>query len=102
MYEKVLNIGLTISFLVVNMRFRRKIGEKGQIVIPKDIREYVGLMPGDEVVMEVREKEVVIRSGVDPREFVESFCSVVGKKLTKKIDLEGLLEREAEERFALH
>ncbi|MEM3697261.1 MAG: AbrB/MazE/SpoVT family DNA-binding domain-containing protein [Candidatus Bathyarchaeia archaeon] len=84
------------------MRIRRRIGQKGQIVIPKDIREYVGIMPGDEVVMEVREKEVVIRSGVDPKDFVESFCRVAGKKLTKKIDLEGLLEQEAEERFALH
>ena len=71
-------------------------------MIPKDIRECVGIMPGDEVVMEVREKEVVIRSGIDPKDFVESFCSVTRKKLTKKIDLNGLLEKEAEERFALH
>jgi len=84
------------------MRFRRKIGNKGQIVIPKDIREYVGIMPGDEVVMEVREKEVVIRSGVDPKDFVESLCSITEKKLTRKIDLEKLLEEEAEERLALH
>ena len=84
------------------MRIRRKLGEKGQIVIPKDIREYVGLMPGDEVVMEVRGKEVVLRSGVNPRDFVETFCSVTGKKLTKKVDLERLLEKEVEERFALH
>ncbi len=83
------------------MRIRRKIGRKGQIVIPKVIREYAGIMAGEEVIMEVREGEVIIRSGVDPKEFVESFCSVAGKKLTKKIDLEGLLEREAEERFAL-
>jgi len=89
------------SFSVVYMRIRRKIGQKGQIVIPKVIREYAGIRAGDEVVMEVREGEVIIRSGVDPKEFVESFCSVPGKKLTKKIDLEGLLEQEVEERFAL-
>lgn len=52
--------------------------------------------------MEVRDKEVVIRSEVDPKDFVEDFCRVVGQKLTKKIDLEVLLEQEAEERFALH
>lgn len=102
MCEKVFYTGLTFSFFVVCMRIRRKIGQKGQIVIPKVIREYAGMMAGDEVIMEVREREVIIRSGVDPKEFVESFCSVAGKKLTKKIDLEELLEREAEERFALH
>jgi len=83
------------------MRIRRKVGRKGQIVIPKVIREHLGIMPGDEVVMEVREKEVVISSGMSPEDFVEDFCSIVGKKLTGKIDLERLLEQEAEERLAL-
>ncbi|MEM4142994.1 MAG: AbrB/MazE/SpoVT family DNA-binding domain-containing protein [Candidatus Bathyarchaeia archaeon] len=84
------------------MRIRRRVGQKGQIVIPKDVREYVGILPGGDVLMEVRDKEVVIRPEVDPKDFVEDFCRVVGQKLTKKIDLEVLLEQEAEERFALH
>jgi len=84
------------------MKLRRKIGQKGQIVIPKVVRESVGIKPGDEIVMEIREKEVVIKPGMDPEEFVESFCSVTGNKLTKKVDLERLLEQEVEERFALH
>ena len=84
------------------MKIRRKIGHKGQLVIPKVIREYVGIMPGDEVIMEVREKEVIIRSGVDPKDFIESFCSIARKKLTKKIDLERLMEKEIEGRLALH
>jgi len=84
------------------MKLRRKIGQKGQIVIPKVVRESVGIKPGDEIVMEIREKEVVIKPGMDPEEFVESFCSVTGNKLTKRVDLERLLEQEVEERFALH
>ena len=40
------------------MRVPRKIGPKGQIVIPKIIREYLGVKPGDTVILEVREKEV--------------------------------------------
>ncbi|MEM3378408.1 MAG: AbrB/MazE/SpoVT family DNA-binding domain-containing protein [Candidatus Bathyarchaeia archaeon] len=84
------------------MRIRRRVGQKGQIVIPKDVREYVGILPGGDVLMEVRDKEVVIRSEVDPKDFVEAFCRVVGQKLTKKIDLDVLHEQEAEERFALH
>lgn len=84
------------------MKLRRKIGQKGQIVIPKVVRESAGIKPGDEIVMEVKEKEVVIRPGMDPEGFVESFCLVTGRKLTKKVDLERLLEQEVEERFAVH
>ena len=84
------------------MRIRRKIGQKGQIVIPKVIRESAGIEPGDEILMEVRENEVVISPGVDPERFVESFCSVTERKLTKKLDLERLLEQEDEQRLALH
>lgn len=83
------------------MKVPRKIGPKGQIVIPKIIRDYVGIKPGDTVVIEVREGEIVIIPGRDPRDFVKGFCSVVKEKLTEKIDLERLIESEAEERFAL-
>ncbi len=84
------------------MKIRKKIGEKGQIVIPKIVRDYVGIEPGDEVVMEVRAKEVVITPGASPEEFVDGFCSVVKKKLTEKINLQSLIEQEVDERFALY
>lgn len=84
------------------MRIRRNVEEKGQIVIPKIVREHLGIKPGGEVVMEVRARELVITSGVSPEEFIETFCSVVKQKLTKKIDLEELIEREVKKRFALH
>ena len=83
------------------MRVLRKIGPKGQIVIPKIIREYLGVKPGDTVILEVREGELVIVPGTGPREFVEGFCSVVKDKLTEKIDLERLIESEVEGRLAL-
>ena len=86
---------------MVRIRILRKIGPKGQIVIPKIIRDYLGIKPGDTVVMEVREGEIAIIPGIDPREFVEGFCSVVKEKLTEKIDLERLIESEVEEGLAL-
>lgn len=79
------------------MNVRRTIGEKGQVVIPKDIRNYLGLRPGSEVLFEVKEKEVVIKHPLDPKKFVEDFCDVP-KKL-KKLDikkLEKILEEEYE------
>lgn len=86
---------------MVRIKIRMKVGQKGQIVIPKVVREYMGIKPGDEIVMEVREKEVIISPGVGPEDFIESFCSIVRKKLTNKVDLERLLEQEVEERFVI-
>jgi len=83
------------------MTFRRKLGRKGQIMIPKVVRESLGIGPGDEVVMEIRKKEVLIKPEVDPAKFVDDFCSITNKKLTKKVDLERLFEVEVEERPAL-
>jgi len=80
------------------MQIKRTLSEKGQIVIPKDIREYLGLKPGSEIVFEIRGKEVVIKSGKDPKEFVEEFCNVP-RKIKKKIDIKKLLEKQIEEEY---
>jgi len=61
-----------------------KPNEKGQIVIPKDIRVHLGLKFGSEIVFEVREKEVVIRPEQDAKRFVEEFTN--NPKKLKKID----------------
>lgn len=76
-------------------------GRKGQLVIPKIIREFPGVGPGDEVIMEVKGREVLIKPKIDPVKFVEEFCLRGKKKLTEKIDLERMLEGEVEERLVL-
>ncbi|MEM2082665.1 MAG: AbrB/MazE/SpoVT family DNA-binding domain-containing protein [Candidatus Bathyarchaeia archaeon] len=83
------------------MLIRRRIGPRGQIVIPKAFREYLGIGPGGEILMEAREGELAIRPGADPKAFVDGFCSAKGK-LTKKVDLRAILEEEAEDRLGLH
>jgi AbrB family looped-hinge helix DNA binding protein len=78
---------------------KRRVGEKGQIVIPKDVRDYLGLKPGSEVTLEVRGEELIIKPGVSPEKFVEEFVNVP-KKL-EKIDIDTLkrvLEEEHEVR----
>jgi len=102
LFGKVLNCGKTFSYLVVGMEIKRKLGQKGQLVVPKIVREFLGVKPGDEIIMEIRGKEVFIRPEVSPEKFVEAFCSVVHKKLTEKVDLEKLLEEEVEESLVLH
>ena len=71
-------------------------------MIPKVVRESLGIKPGDEVIMEVRGRELLIRPEKDPEKFVDDFCSIAKKKLTHKMDLKRILEEEVEERFALH
>jgi AbrB family looped-hinge helix DNA binding protein len=44
-----------------------RIGPKGQVVIPKRIREQVSLEPGDEVDVELREDEIVVTARRRPR-----------------------------------
>ena len=40
----------------------QKVGPKGQVVIPKKFRDELGIKPGDEVVVSLSEKGVLIQS----------------------------------------
>lgn len=42
-----------------------KVGTKGQVVIPKEIRDRIGIAPGDEVAFEADDMEVRIRRSAD-------------------------------------
>jgi len=87
---------------VVKLLIRRKLGPKGQIVIPKIIREYLGFESDTEVLMEVKEGGLVIKKRLDPTEFVEEFVSVSRQKLKKETDLEKIIGEEIESRTILH
>ncbi|MCP8308659.1 MAG: AbrB/MazE/SpoVT family DNA-binding domain-containing protein [archaeon] len=43
------------------MRIKVKLGEKGQLVIPKVVRESVGLRENKPAILEVKEKRIEIR-----------------------------------------
>lgn len=43
------------------MRIRVKLGDKGQIVIPKVVRESVGLVENGPAILEVKEKSIEIK-----------------------------------------
>lgn len=60
-----------------------KVSTKGQIVIPKDIREKMGLKPGDKIKIEILEgKKAIIQPATNPPR--EVFVNA-GEKLTKRI-----------------
>lgn len=71
---------------------RSKVSSKGQITLPKPIRDALGLRPGEEVVFELRNGEVVIR----PRRRVPLEELVGRLRSSRRFPGEGA-EREARE-----
>ncbi len=62
-----------------------KIGKKGEIYIPKRVRELAKLNPGDEVLVEVKGKELIIRKK-------ESVIDVLTEEAVSKVSVEELRE----------
>lgn len=77
------------------MKNRMRVGEKGQVVIPKDVREKAGIREGTEVTFELRNGEVVVRRAGPPVEsYVDYYSSTYSKKLDHQLDLKRLIEEE--------
>jgi antitoxin PrlF len=51
-----------------------RVGPKGQVVIPKAIRDRIGLHPGDEVAVALRDEEVVVVAVKGPRPLAGRFA----------------------------
>ncbi len=83
------------------MKMRRPLGQKGQIVIPKDLRNYLGLKEGGEVEFAVEDGKVLLRPALPPEEAVEAYVTVVKKKLKRHINIKKLIEEEVTNRVAL-
>ena len=80
----------------------KNIGPKGQVVIPKRMREALGLKPGVEVTLELRNQEIVIKKPQVSGSYTEYFITTSCPKLKKRINIKELLNQEVEERNALH
>jgi len=82
---------------------RAKVGQKGQVVIPKEIRDKVGIREGSEVLVSARnDDEIVIRRSSPPTQsYVEYYVTTFSKKLKKRVDIKKLIEDETTERTHL-
>lgn len=80
------------------MSLRATVGPRGQVVIPKEIRELLGIKPGSEVVFELEGDVVELR--VSKRTSLEEFLDSVPRerKLKRRVDLKKLILEEVEER----
>jgi len=76
------------------MIIKRPLGEKGQVVIPKDIREMLKIRSGENVVFEIENNEVKLKKEEDAKKFLEEFFTIIKKK--KNITLEELKKIEDE------
>ena len=59
------------------MIMKRQLGEKGQVVIPIDIRQMLSLHSGENVVFEVKDEEVKIKKEQNPDEFLRDFLDTM-------------------------
>jgi len=63
------------------MKFKTKVGPKGQIVIPKAIRDELGVKPEDIVLLDIeRERIVVEKVTEDPLKAIFEFSQKFGRK----------------------
>lgn len=52
---------------------RRTVGERGQVTLPKELRERFGIHGGDEVVVQEEEGQIVIEKPVSREELAEGY-----------------------------
>ena len=83
--------------LMVILKTKMKIGPKGQVVIPKKMRDEKKIFPGDEVFVELNDEGILIEKPV--RDVVADFERIAKSvKYNKKIDPHAY-EEELEERW---
>ncbi len=83
------------------MIIKRRIGERGQVVIPKDIRQMLGIRTGEDLVFEIIDNKIEIKleEAEEADKFVDDFFD--SPKLKKKLTWKEIKE-DLEERHEVH
>ncbi|WP_049934441.1 AbrB/MazE/SpoVT family DNA-binding domain-containing protein [Haloplanus natans] len=69
---------------------RRKIGERGQVTIPKELRERFGIKGGDDVVIHEEAGKLVIERPVTREELAEGYRQRAQQTSELADELEGV------------
>jgi antitoxin PrlF len=75
-----------------------RVGAKGQVVIPKAIRDELGIEPGDEVVFEADGRDVRVRRRGDEIEARRARIDALMGSLPDGASTEDLMKERREER----
>lgn len=54
-----------------------KVGPKGQVVLPKAMRDRLGIKPGDEVVFDDRDEEILVRRARSKAEVLDDLVGML-------------------------
>ena len=80
---------------------RKNVGQKGQVVIPKQLRDAMGLKPGVEVILELRGDEIVISKPKIEGSYTEYYTTTQAPKLKKLVNIKELINQEVTLRHAI-
>ncbi len=81
------------------VKLRIKVGPKGQIIIPKVLREAYGIKEGGYVIIEPYDDKLVIRGVEDPRDVIKWIKERRKKLKGKMARLGDLIKVDLEEEF---
>lgn len=81
------------------MYISRKVGEKGQVVIPDEIRREKGIAPGTIVYFDVEGDAITVRKQKSDSEFLEEFCNLAPRGKHHRFDIEKLIDQQYDERL---
>lgn len=76
---------------------RRKVGERGQVTLPKELRERFGIHGGDEVVVRDENDRIVIEKPVDRATLAEGYRRRADRDRTVADALDGVSSEADEE-----
>jgi AbrB family looped-hinge helix DNA binding protein len=71
---------------------RKKTGSRGRVVIPKHMRDAIGLKPGVEVVLAVRGDDVGISKPKAEGNYTDYYTATYTPKLRKSVDIKEIIQ----------
>jgi AbrB family looped-hinge helix DNA binding protein len=80
---------------------RKNVGQKGQVVIPKQLRDALGLKPGVEVILEIRGDEIIISKPKIEGSYTEYYASTNAPKLKNAVNIKEIINGEEAQRHAI-
>jgi len=79
----------------------KSVGPKGQVVIPKRMRDALGIKPGVDVTLEIKDGEIVISKPRIEGSYTEYYTTTQSPKLKKPVNIKEIITEEVCQRHAL-